>query len=327
MRLTVSQLKQAVISVINESRRSDREGVELPDTLQQIERYVDRGFYMHFSDIEKLGINPRSLYNTPLGIYAYPITKDVFDRLKDNKLPFASDRQHIHVFVARDPSKVLDIVDLSMERAVEIANEMNTVLGLSIVDDEQKFIRFTNKAYLGLPGSRLWYHSMLLSSLMIKSAKKLMKKSLHWNELWRAVGIDGVVDKGKGIIHENEPEQAVFFSSKAIQQVDVFRGLLFKTKKYLMVDKMRLLETMYFHLLRFDPSKKNKSVQQLFSKFNVISKHREADFLLDCYDAYLSNDDLDGFIDKTKHMDFYDDDIPILCRKFIKGYGRGTTSV
>lgn len=34
-----------------------------------LHRYVDKGYFIQFSDLEKLGINPQSSFNTPLGIY------------------------------------------------------------------------------------------------------------------------------------------------------------------------------------------------------------------------------------------------------------------
>ena len=33
----------------------------------------DPNIYISFTDIDKLGINPQSGYNTPLGIYTYPL--------------------------------------------------------------------------------------------------------------------------------------------------------------------------------------------------------------------------------------------------------------
>jgi hypothetical protein len=59
--------------------------------------------FIHFSDYEKLGLNPLSEFATPLGIYGYPL-KDIWkhydiDDVKTFKyLPFASDRQFIIVY-------------------------------------------------------------------------------------------------------------------------------------------------------------------------------------------------------------------------------------
>jgi hypothetical protein len=59
--------------------------------------------FIHFSDYNKLGLNPLSEFATPLGIYGYPL-KDIWKRydIDDAKsfkyLPFASDRQFIIVY-------------------------------------------------------------------------------------------------------------------------------------------------------------------------------------------------------------------------------------
>lgn len=63
-----------------------------------LQQYVDKGCFIQFSDIEKLGINPRSEFNTPLGIYAYPLTNDIYRQFRQNSIPFASDRKYIILF-------------------------------------------------------------------------------------------------------------------------------------------------------------------------------------------------------------------------------------
>ena len=45
------------------------------------------------------------------------------------------------------------------------------------------------------------------------------KAPVIWNSIFRKIGIDGAVDSGEGIIHSNEPSQAVFFSIKPIKTI------------------------------------------------------------------------------------------------------------
>jgi hypothetical protein len=55
----------------------------------------------------KLGINPKSAFSTPIGIYAYPI-RELWHQidLPVNRLPFAAERPNIFVFENKSPERV-----------------------------------------------------------------------------------------------------------------------------------------------------------------------------------------------------------------------------
>ena len=57
--------------------------------------------FVHFSNINKLGVNPRSNFKTPLGIYGYPVNQFDIDALLTGKVPFAGDREFIHFFAVK----------------------------------------------------------------------------------------------------------------------------------------------------------------------------------------------------------------------------------
>jgi hypothetical protein len=63
----------------------------------------DDNAFIHFTNLNKLGINPLSGFETPVGVYAYPL-KQVWDLYKVDKakslsvLPFGSDRAYIQLF-------------------------------------------------------------------------------------------------------------------------------------------------------------------------------------------------------------------------------------
>lgn len=62
---------------------------------------------MQFSDVNKLGINPKSGYSTPLGIYSYPITKQLYRLFIAGKLPFAQGRKYIIVFKPNEDKNIV----------------------------------------------------------------------------------------------------------------------------------------------------------------------------------------------------------------------------
>ena len=74
-RMRGESLRDIIKQVIIEKTRADKEGVKLRSQLSKIDSYVEETsdgkpmFYMTFTKINKVGINPRSKYNTPNGIY------------------------------------------------------------------------------------------------------------------------------------------------------------------------------------------------------------------------------------------------------------------
>lgn len=93
-------------SFVQEARKNPEQNPKV-SAYQALKQYSDDPtIYISFTDIDKVGINPKSKFNTPLGIYCYNLEQawnmyDV-DRRKDLKgLPFAADRPNIYVLQAK----------------------------------------------------------------------------------------------------------------------------------------------------------------------------------------------------------------------------------
>ena len=92
-----------------ESRYYHSKGLETSkkrSPYEQLEKYKDDpNVYISFRDIKRIGINPQPRYNTPNGIFSYPLSliwKD-FDHLKKQiYVPFAGEHPYIYVFKARN---------------------------------------------------------------------------------------------------------------------------------------------------------------------------------------------------------------------------------
>lgn len=71
----------------------------------------DPSIFVHFTDINKLGINPLSTFNTPIGIYAYSVDyvlnpSTVYgSETEPFQVPFAGNRKYAQVFRVKDLSK------------------------------------------------------------------------------------------------------------------------------------------------------------------------------------------------------------------------------
>lgn len=65
--------------------------------------------------INKLGVNPQSTYDTPIGIYCYPLTEEYKEKLFTGNLPFAARQPYIQVFGVKPSTKMLELAKYSQE--------------------------------------------------------------------------------------------------------------------------------------------------------------------------------------------------------------------
>ena len=232
-------MRYSEIKPIAEARRRSDVNLAIPvnawinnyyrEVMQRGDMVDDTGvlnLFVSLTSIPKLGINPRSHYNTPIGIYAYPaeyVFQKVGRKLPLNKLPFAGEEPWVNIFRVSENSNVIDLEEVTEDMYNQYCQRFYEILNkrFSIVVTNKVFARFKEEAKtearVKTPGGRLWYVSMQTSKAITDPSKS---NSITWNKLFRDVGIDGFIDMGKGIIHPSEPTQAVFFSMKPIQVLD-----------------------------------------------------------------------------------------------------------
>lgn len=166
--------------------------------------------FITFTSIDKLGINPRSKYKTPNGIYCYPLSY-VYSETGDDKsmevLPFAGDQMYATIFSAKGNIVNLNsMTDEDKDNYLNILQQADSVIR-QLVD---RLSTTVEQARVVSPGGIFWYITYQLSIHLGKNSNNI------WNGLFRKMGIDGCVDMGTGIIHPNEPTQAVFFTKGVI---------------------------------------------------------------------------------------------------------------
>lgn len=192
-----------------------------PTLAQRLAPYRDRGYYLTFTDIDKVGINPNNQYKTPIGIYVYPIWK-IYDDLLDGNFLFGVDRPHYHVLRPRT-DRILDLEQYSASQfetdyahLAELAEKRGTSLAASLVKLTQSGV-YT----LDSPGALLWALIQAVVQDRDERIGGLMthRSTVRWNRLLRQMGYDLVLDTGS-IIHLLQSAQAVFLSSRAYEVVD-----------------------------------------------------------------------------------------------------------
>jgi len=201
-----------------------------------------KNLFVSFTDLQKLGINPGSRYDTPIGIYAYPaeyviykttpfgnIYSEPTSTMAMTALPFAGGKPWANIFRARTGANIIDIGKFTEAQYNEYCDKLKALLTKLPIeyrpqpldnDAATKYIdtlmdAANKSARVNTPGGKFWYVTMRLSEVMNTN-----KTTVAWNEIFNLLGIDGFVDPDREIIHPSEPTQAVFFSGKAVDLLD-----------------------------------------------------------------------------------------------------------
>lgn len=188
--------------------------------------------FVSFTTVDKLGINPKSKYDTPIGIYAYPadyVLTTARSTKRMTALPFAGESEYVNIFNAA--GNIINIATIAAPEVrgyyKKIAELWASISGMDWKTSVDHIERYINNAgskakFPDYPGGQLWYVTMMASREFFSSAWKTTAP-VAWNKLFRSIGIDGVVDYtdegGVGIIHTSEPTQAVFFTINSVKNV------------------------------------------------------------------------------------------------------------
>lgn len=214
---------------VRESRTNKEKNKKLSrdEQLTDIARvYGTDNIYVSFTEVNKLGVNVRSKYHTPTGIYSYPI-EYVIDKGAKN-VPFAKKSPYVQVFRNNTPLENTWIISDKLNP--DIANRLSTVLEKETGKPSPAFKN--NKS--------LWKY--MFEFIMGKD----FKKSLDWTNddnyfadpkerkpseyaprarrILISAEIYAVIDNGTGIIYPDEPTQALFLKTEYLEHIDTIVG-------------------------------------------------------------------------------------------------------
>jgi hypothetical protein len=200
-----------ISEIILEKRKNPENNPKI-SSHAQLEKYKDDdNIFVSFTQIPKLGINPKSIYKTPIGIYAYPLKAswDYYGLDESlSQLPFASEQPYIQVFSYNGTGKFL--TDLKKYNEKDLSNDTNILLELFRDKSSREFIERSKKKIYDYPFEIFWNLTKELASF----------NAVKWNKLFRKVGYAGFSDStASRIIHPSEPIQSVFFSKSAINYI------------------------------------------------------------------------------------------------------------
>ncbi len=205
--------------------------------------------YISFTEIKKIGIKPLSEYNTPNGVYTYPLKefwkKYGVDKYKSisKAAPFAGDRPYI--FILKSKNKPIFIEDMyknytskDFDRDMKKIKDMYYEYAKKSNDIMEKDVPELFRADMNLainsakdknPVMSFWNFTKRISeNITTLNRSKFLSSTSEtqaWNNLLRRLGYTGFGDKsGRGYIHPSEPTQAVFLSRDAFDVIDMIEN-------------------------------------------------------------------------------------------------------
>jgi hypothetical protein len=229
---------------ISEARRGGSELNPRINPIKTLLSYDNSGYYMSYTAIDKLGINPRSGYNTPIGIYCYPIIDSITDsiELSDNmsRVPYMGESPYVWIFRPKSAERGLIISDYTssdFDRDSDkllkyLSNSYPKIAGAydSIVEEAMATTRQSSDA------GYIWNLTRILSRIMSGT------ESLN-QYLGTVLGIDDVVKYGDSLgiitdVYLDEGEYDVEFGNYTV-----------KTVKFDDVENVPVVDPKYNYLL------------------------------------------------------------------------------
>lgn len=191
----------------------------------------DPDVFVTFTSILKLGVHPTTEWSDPIGIYGYPV-KEMFTTFEQKKVPFAGHRPYAYLF--RNTGKMLELGSVTDDEMIDYLAVMENQFADSILlpspesgegSDPQAYWDHAINSWIerfggGHTGECLWEVTRKIAAhIEFRNAPR--DRRMIWNKLFRACGFDAVSDRGFEIISLNEPAQAVFLNTRAIQPIEV----------------------------------------------------------------------------------------------------------
>lgn len=251
-----------------EARKNPGQNIKLP-AYKQIWNYVRDSdveiddLFISFTNIEKIGINPLYGYNTPMGIYFFPLAEiweeyNISKEKSFNKTlpPIIRGRPYIQLVEyngkGRFIRKLSDYTDSDLKNDIEKIKQLipNDRLVVKNVEDYDTFIKDAING--STPSQWEFYPSParkffnICRTITYSPSKTLTKKLIHskedeayyqkfehvtpnqssrnWNWLLREIGYAGMCDNA-GTIHENEYIQAFFVSTQYFDHLHTFTNV------------------------------------------------------------------------------------------------------
>lgn len=249
------------------SRRLDEMGYMERSPLMDVFR-ANRGRWIHFSQIPKLGINPKKSHDDPIGIYFYPVDFLLtdFHRMVDGSQ-----------FGLSWPYYFLCDLDLSAPGLTLSTTSSADVNALAARNGWKPLLDAYEAAPEAERASMVTYHARKASLspgafLWAFLDQQQKEKRISWNRALK--GLSYVRDDGNSIIHSYEPDQIVVFDPRIIRNASLHEN---KTGDALQAHKTDKKEAWVFALKKIFEGVSAEVGGKLVWKDKMPELHAEVD--------------------------------------------------
>lgn len=163
--------------------------------------------FIHFSNVDIFDVNPNFNFKTPIGIYGYP-TNSITNL---NEQSFACNRKFATIF------KSLNFLELTSKTTTNVASMIyDACTDFDLLPDYEIFQNeYLYQTYLTIQNTYLKAKGYGPNSKSKKNPCNIL------TQIFQHAGFDGIVDRGTGTIHMNEPSQGVFFNKSKLEIIDL----------------------------------------------------------------------------------------------------------
>ena len=207
--------------------RAAKEGVIEPSAADLIRPFVagpdePPRYALHFGTVDKVGVNPKSEYNTPLAVCAYPLTEEIFDQFLRIDLPFAQkDAKYLFVLEIKPDARVFYSTERFFHQGIgpEYLDADLSKIEVNYAEDDTTIAKIREASF-----SKQFFYSTRPSGYY-RNKRYFVEggtaaRAAQWgHKLWK-MGIDVWVDADdEGILHRAEPSQVMFFNPSSYRVV------------------------------------------------------------------------------------------------------------
>ena len=185
----------------------------------------------------KLGINPTSGFETPVGVYFYPVDYVIqFSKSKGGKritAPFTGSAEWQFLWVVKidcPEDQILDCRHYTAKQSVAIEDQMASACkehGMALPAERAKSTaKRQDQLAIDWNLTRLVAEQIAQSRSRdpVKTAVIASSSAILWNKLLRRCGFLMIRDDGTGTIHSNEPTQTLVLDPRLIKPISLLRN-------------------------------------------------------------------------------------------------------
>lgn len=234
-------------------------------SFQNILKYKNKkNIYIHFTDLNKLGVNPKKGHHDPYGIYFYP-ENFIIDQINEGT-DFQYGFSMKYYFICQ-----VDISNFLNLNKIKNIDDINKIFKQAGYLDIFHKINFGD--IKGRYDQKFW---KVLDSLNVSPEKRTNLKNIpqiKWNTFFSKLSYDGLIDN-KSVINGNEPEQIVVFNKKTIKILESGENKISRNNFNQILDIIK--EKLPTHSIKYKYVSKNNNVTTDFfidDKIKIVFNH------------------------------------------------------